>query len=92
MLISMEENWSFSLPECRPDQYRCGDGRCIPAAYKCDGVADCDNRTDETDKEECSKNLFRVDIRIAPSQWETALHCNDVFHWLSASLESALLF
>ena len=29
--------------------------------------------------------------RFAPSQWETALLCNDVSHWLGASLESALL-
>ena len=27
---------------------------------------------------------------FAPSQWETALFCNDVSHWLNASLESAL--
>ena len=32
----------------------------------------------------------RVDTRFAPSQWETALLCNDVSHWLGASLESAL--
>ena len=28
--------------------------------------------------------------RAAPSQWETPLLCNDVSHWLGASLESAL--
>ena len=28
--------------------------------------------------------------RFAPSQWETALLCNDVSHWLGASLESAM--
>ena len=33
----------------------------------------------------------RADSRLAPSQWETALLCNDVSHWLGASLESALL-
>ena len=33
---------------------------------------------------------IRADSRFAPSQWETALLCNDVFHWLDASLESAL--
>ena len=32
----------------------------------------------------------RGDHRFAPSQWETALLCNDVSHWLGASLESAL--
>ena len=28
----------------------------------------------------------RVDSRFAPCQWETALLCNDVSHWLGASL------
>ena len=32
----------------------------------------------------------RVDSSFAPSQWETALLCNDVSHWLGASLESSL--
>ena len=32
---------------------------------------------------------FRADSRFASSQWETALLCNDVSHWLGASLESA---
>ena len=35
--------------------------------------------------------LPMADSRYAPSQWETALLCNDVSHWLGASLESALL-
>ena len=34
--------------------------------------------------------FHRADPRFAPSQWKTALLCNDVFHWLSANLESAL--
>ena len=32
----------------------------------------------------------QADFRFAPSQWETALLCNDVSHWLGATLESAL--
>ena len=35
-------------------------------------------------------SIYRADSRFAPSQWETALLCNDVSHWLGASLESAL--
>ena len=35
-------------------------------------------------------NIFRADSRFAPSQWETALLCNDVSHWLGANLEPAL--
>ena len=33
---------------------------------------------------------YKADSRFAPKQWETALHCNDVSHWLGARLESAL--
>ena len=32
----------------------------------------------------------RADSSFVPSQWETALLCNHVSHWLGASLESAL--
>ena len=32
----------------------------------------------------------KADSRFAPSQWETLLLCNDVSHWLAASLESVL--
>ena len=35
--------------------------------------------------------LSRADSRLAPSQWETALLCNDVSHWLGTSLETALI-
>ena len=35
-------------------------------------------------------NKCRADSRLAPSQWETALLCNDASHWLGANLESAL--
>ena len=34
----------------------------------------------------------RADSRLAPSQWETALLCNDVSHWVGASPESALQY
>ena len=32
--------------------------------------------------------MIRTDSRFAPSQWETWLQCNDVSHWLDASLDS----
>ena len=31
-----------------------------------------------------------TELSFASSQWETALLCNDVSHWLGANLESAL--
>ena len=33
---------------------------------------------------------IRADSRFAPSQWETALLCNDVSYWLGVNLESTL--
>ena len=40
----------------------------------------------------CCTNMgqFRADSRLAPSQRETSLQSNTVFHWLGANLESAL--
>ena len=38
-----------------------------------------------------SRNSSRADSRLAPSQWEAVLLCNDVSHWLGANLEWALL-
>ena len=34
--------------------------------------------------------IIRADSRFMANQWKTALLCNDVSHWLGASLESAL--
>ena len=35
--------------------------------------------------------LFRAGHRFVPSQWERALLCNNISHWLGANLESDLL-
>ena len=34
--------------------------------------------------------ICRADSRFVPSQWETALLCNSVSHWLGANVKSAL--
>ena len=36
------------------------------------------------------RTIYRIDSRLAPSQWETSLRSNAVSHWLGANLESAL--
>ena len=35
--------------------------------------------------------IIRADSRFASSQWETALLCNDVSHWLGANLKSSMI-
>ena len=39
-----------------------------------------------------NESQFKADSRFARSQWEMALLCNDISHWLGASLESAQQF
>ena len=39
----------------------------------------------------CIASMFRADSKLGPSQWETALLCNDISHWLGANLESTLM-
>ena len=46
------------------------------------------NRLDRAGKH----RSYRADSRLAPSQWETALLCTDVSHWLVANLQSALSY
>ena len=46
---------------CHHDEFRCSNGRCIPASYKCDGDNDCnDDNGDESsgessDEKDCGK-------------------------------------
>ena len=34
--------------DCDEEEWRCGDGECIDAEWKCDGEKDCDDDTDES--------------------------------------------
>uniref|UniRef100_A0A3B4XAY3 Uncharacterized protein n=1 Tax=Seriola lalandi dorsalis TaxID=1841481 RepID=A0A3B4XAY3_SERLL len=43
-----------STRTCRPGQFKCRNGRCIPQSWKCDVDDDCGDNSDEP-LEECSK-------------------------------------
>ena len=46
----------------------------------------------ESSNPRAARNEYRrADYRFVPSQWETALLCNDVSHWLGANLQPALV-
>lgn len=74
--------------ECEPSQFQCGNGRCIPSVWQCDGDVDC---TDESDENTCGESMFvcvkprvhakalRVMLGISKAR-ETELICL-ITHW-----------
>ena len=38
---------AVAAARCRDDQHRCGDGSCVDADRRCNGVPDCTDRSDE---------------------------------------------
>ena len=51
---------------CGENQFRCANGQCIRASYKCDGDDDCQDWSDET-TETCGANCGGMEGRFACS-------------------------
>ena len=54
---------------CDDWQFQCDNGLCIPAVYKCDGVRDCTDGSDEMKRSICGKSITGInnDYFIAAS-------------------------
>lgn len=57
----------FSLspepPTCSPDQFTCATGEidCIPMVWRCDGLPECDDQSDEDSCPICSASQFQCE-------------------------------
>jgi len=66
---------SSEPPTCSPEQFTCTSGEvdCIPQAWRCDSVPECDDGSDEEDCPVCSKSEFQCDNRQCI---DLSLRCN----------------
>ena len=82
--------WWFETPSCPLWRHRNGTAICASArsldAWKNESLC-AELCVRACDMQCAARIVFRADSRFAPRQWETALLCNDVSHWLGTSLK-----
>ncbi|XP_059560178.1 low-density lipoprotein receptor-related protein 2 [Myotis daubentonii] len=72
------------LEQCGSFSFPCNNGRCVPSYYRCDGIDDCHDNSDEhlcgTSNNSCSPSAFTCDLggECIPGHWRCDKHSDCV--------------
>lgn len=81
LVLSSDRISCMEIPECPADKFRCYSGvTCFPMNWRCDGIAECDDMSDEMNCPECKPHQFRCqngDCIDAKYKCDGTPHCKD---------------
>lgn len=81
LVLSSDRATCVDIPVCPDDKFRCLSGAtCFPLSWRCDGVTECDDMSDEMNCGICKPHQFRCqngDCIDAKYKCDGTLHCKD---------------